>query len=180
MNRRAHVLVCGLAALLMCGLVGCASRSRTALVVKAAPAVAHAKLSQLSVETGGGPQAPSSVILGHRLDNPRFVIWDKGQYLNTLPSHTEVEVVAYGKVQTLLRARTVGAINSSFFSGDLARESEVLRQVADYIERGFKPLGQQVMPFDLWQQQTRTNELNQLPQKGVPPADLAKPELKLK
>lgn len=120
------------------------------------------------------------MILGHRLDNPRFVIWDKGQYLNTLPSHTEVEVVAYGKVQTLLRARTGGGINSSFFSGDLARESEVLRQVADYIERGVKPLGQQVMPFDLWQQQTRTNELNQLPQKGVPPADLAKPELKLK
>jgi hypothetical protein len=176
MERRAHFLVCGLAALLMWGLAACVSRSRTALVVKAEPTVAHAKLSQFSAETGGSPQAPSSVILGHTLGNPRFIICDRGQYLNSLPSHTEVEVVPYRKVQTLLRARTGGAVNSSLVSGDLARESEVLRMCADYIERGLKPAGQQVIPFELWQQQTRTNQF-------APPAhtpDWAKPELKLK
>jgi len=147
------------------------------LVVKAEPAVAHAKLLQFSAETGGGPQAPSSVILGHPLGHPRFVIRNAPALAMSLPpNHTEVEIVPYRKAQTLLRARTGGGINSSFFSGDLARESEVLRICADYIERDVKPAGQQVIPFELWQQQTRTNQFG--PPSQTP--DWAKPELKLK
>ncbi len=115
---------------------------------------------------------PSSLPLSYQ----RFIIRDANWLLQTLPSHTEVEVVPYQKVQTLLRARTGGGVNSSFVSGDLARESEVLRMCADYLERGVKPAGQQVIPFEIWQLQTRTNQF-------VPPAqspDRAKPEPRLK
>lgn len=157
----------------MCGLVGCATRSRVALVVKAAPATVQTKLLEL---TGERAQLGSSIVLGQPVGNPRFIIRDASQRYNTLPWHTEVEVVPYRKTQTLLRARTGGGLKSSFVNGDHAIESAVLRMCADYIERGVKPAGQQVISFEHWLEQNRTNQFS-------PPAqtpDWVKPELRLK
>ncbi len=153
-SRLRSTVAYGLAAAFLSVAIGCVSRSRVALLVKADPATARAKLAELSAQTGGTNWVPSSLPLTHQ----RFVILDANWRLRSLHWHTEVEVVPYGKVQTLLRARTGEGINSSFVSGDLASESEVLRMCADYIERGVKPAGQQVIPFEIWQLQTRTNQ----------------------
>lgn len=142
------------------------------------------KLRELVAERGARQQAGSSMVLGQPVGNARFVVYglmfSPQEMQQSIVAMTEVEVVPYSKGLTRLRARTLNPIVSSLPASNPARESEALRLCADYLERGIKPVRQQVLPYDLWQQQIRTNELNQLPQRGVPPADVAKPELKLK
>lgn len=166
-------------------LTGCLFRTEPTLVLRTDPATVTRKLQEFAAERGAWQRPATSLVLGQPVGNPRFIIFNPNptvqEMVQTIGPATEVEVASYRSGLTRLTARTRSPIlNSVVRTSNPARESEALRLCADYIERGVKPARVLVLPYDLWQQQTRTNELNQLPQKGVPPADLAKPELKLK